>query len=246
MTRGKKIFFSVGLILLIGYLYNYSPRRIEFLGHYDKIFAHRVNSTEKLKSALNYFNGVELDLVFDITTHTFEVNHPPATSINLNFKTYLECIEVGKYPFLWLDIKNLNETTQDAILEKLNVLLESRNYSKNKVLIESRNPNALLKFREFGYKTSYYLPPKLYLKTEKELTSIINEIESIIKLHSNLGISTSIKDYDIIAQHFPDKTKYIWAISNAYNSQYKEVRTVLNDSTVKIVLSQFNAIKGNR
>ena len=94
----KKIVFGlfVGVTCLI--IYRYNPYRIEFIGYYDKAFAHRVNNIEKLNSSLKFFNGVELDLVFQ--KNTLDVNHPPAPSISLSFRDYFNNIPTSKTPFL--------------------------------------------------------------------------------------------------------------------------------------------------
>ena len=104
MTKGRKralYFFGIITIVLLVllYLYQHSAKRVEFLGHYDKVLAHRVNSLEKLEASLKHFKGVELDLVYDNETNTFDVNHPPAKSINLTFETYLSAIKENTFPF---------------------------------------------------------------------------------------------------------------------------------------------------
>ena len=247
MTKGKKrIIFAVVCLLIFGYLYKYSPKRIEFLGHYEKVFAHRVNSLEKQKQALNYFDGIELDLVYLKDKNILDVNHPPAKSIGLNFETYLKQIEADNFPFLWLDIKKLDTTNEEAILLKLNALFESKNYPKNKILIETRSPEALPKFTTAGYKTSYYLKPRLNEKTGEDLNNEINYINSILKLQPTIGISSSYEDYEIMKAYFPTKTKYIWALSSPYRFKYKKVRSILEDEKVAIVLTKFKSISGDR
>jgi len=247
MTKSRKrILIVVSVLLVFGFLYKYSPRRIEFFGYYNKVYAHRVNSLEKQKQALKYFDGIELDLVFNSEESILDVNHPPTKSIGLTFKSYLSQIKAKKYPFLWLDIKKLDTTNSDAILLKLNALLESRNYPKNRILIETRSPEALPKFTTAGYKTSYYLKPKLYAKVGEELENEVKYIKSVLKSQPNIGISSSYKDYAIMKQYFPDKTKYIWAITSPYRIKYNEVRSILEDENVAIVLTKFKSISGER
>ncbi|WP_452224755.1 hypothetical protein [Lacinutrix chionoecetis] len=247
MTKGRKIFiFALFCLLIIGFLYKYSPRRIEFLGHYDKVFPHKVNSLQKQKEALKYFNGVELDLVYHAKEDFLEVNHPPDKTIGLTFKSYLEQIEANTFPFLWLDIKKLDTTNAEAILFKLNALFDKKNYPKNKILIETQQPETLVDFVTFGYKTSYYLKPGLINYAAKDLKTEIAYIDSILKAQPEIGISSSFEDYNVLRNNFPEKTKYIWAITSAYKPRFKTVNTILKDTTVAIVLSQFNSFGGNR
>ena len=94
-NKTKKILIAIISVFVLLIAYKLNPYRLQFIGHYDKIWAHRVNSTEKLESAIQYFNGVELDVFYDSNTNKFDVNHPPAKSIGLDFQTYLSNIETS-------------------------------------------------------------------------------------------------------------------------------------------------------
>jgi len=247
MTKGRKTRILVLLfIMTLIYFYQYSPWRIEFLGYYDKVFAHRVNSLEKLEASLKYFNGIELDLVYNENDNVLDVNHPPAKSIGLNFETYLNKIDEKNLPFLWLDIKHLDASNNDAILLKLNTLLEKKKYPKNKILIESPKPESLDIFSKEGYKISYYLKPKINNMSSQDLKKEIKHIQSVIENQPSIGLSSNYQDYNVLKTYFPDNTKYLWATSSVYKLKYKKKREILKDSTVAIVLSSYKSFSGNR
>ena len=246
MIQIKKIIISLFILLISLIAYKYSPYKIEFIGHYNKILAHRVNSLEKLKSALNYFNGVELDLVYNKTSNVLDVNHPPAISINLNFEDYISKIDSKKTPFLWLDIKNLTNENSEDILTLLLSIFNERDFPLNRVLIETRYPEALLIFTNSGFKTSYYLPSGLRNKNDSDLNSEIIKISNVLKKQPNIGISSDYRDYQILKDNFPSKTKYLWMISSITERWFSETRSILKDNKVEIVLVNYNAIKGNR
>lgn len=251
MTKGKKrnlFIFAILLIILAAllYSYQYSVKRLEFLGYYNKVYAHRVNSIEKLNQALKHFKGVELDLVYNVNTDKFDVNHPPAESINLSFESYLSAIKTDTLPFLWLDIKNLESKNSYKILSKLEFLVNKFNYPKDKLLVESLVPVALRPFNGSGFKTSYYLKPKLYLHDSLNLKTEIKNIRTVLKNQPYLAISASYENYDLMHKYFPKETKYMWAITSAYHFKQLKIREVLKDSTVAILLSSFKAKKGNR
>ena len=74
MIKNKKlrsVLFIILTVFIARFAYKYSPKRIEFLGHYEKVGAHRVNSIEKLTAALDYFEIIELDLVYFSESQTF-------------------------------------------------------------------------------------------------------------------------------------------------------------------------------
>ncbi|MEJ6791611.1 MAG: hypothetical protein QNK89_02435 [Lacinutrix sp.] len=247
MTKGKKkIVLTVVFLFGFFFFYRYSPRRVEFLGHFNKVFAHRVNSLEKQKQALNYFEGIEVDLVYLKNKNVLDVNHPPSASINLTFETYLAQIDSNHFPFLWLDIKGLDATNSDSILLKLNTLFESRKYPKNKVLIETLSPEALPKFIEAGYKASYYFKSNLYKLPKEDLITEINAIQIILDQQPEIGISSNYENYELMKTYFPNKTKYLWAVTSFYNFKYFKVRDALEDNNVAVVLTKFRSLYGNR
>jgi len=220
MIIDKKIKFGavVTLVLLtMAFCYRYSPYKLEFLGHYNKIWAHRANSIEKLSSATKYYEGVELDLVYIKEENILDVNHPPSKSIGLNFETYINALSENLSPFLWLDIKNLKEENAEHILDRLLQIFDQNKYPISKVLIETQKPEALPIFSEKGFMTSYYLPGSLITKEESDLLAEISEIKKVLIKQPNLGISTNHRDYPITEKYFPERIKYIWALVPTFN-----------------------------
>jgi hypothetical protein len=243
----KRIRFLFIFLLIAGILYLYSPYKVEGLGYYNKIWAHRVNSIEKLEGALKYYEGVELDLIYNPKKDVLDVNHTPGESIDLNFETYLKAIEPNDYPYLWLDIKKLDQTNADLILNKLLLLFKSKKYPLEKVLIETQQPEVLPIFDAKGFKTSYYLSTNLYLKKGLDLEKSIVEINAVIKSQPNISISTDYRDYKVIKHYFPKQNKYVWAITGlASFGEYSKIRDVLKDETVSVVLLKYRALQGNR
>lgn len=246
-NKYKILLLGILAVLALKYIYPYCPYKVEFLGFYDeKIWAHRVNSTEKLSSALKYYNGVELDLVYNEKLNVLDVNHPPTESINLSFENYLKTLNDDQQPYLWLDIKNLEQENAHVIFNRLQSLFGNRAYPIAKVLIETRFPEALPIFTEAGYLTSYYLPYDLISKSSKNLNKEILKISKVLKNQPKIGISTNYIDYQIIRNHFPEKTKYIWALVSSINKSFLKTRAVLKDETVKVVLVNYKVLKGNR
>ncbi|MCF6308436.1 MAG: hypothetical protein L3J09_10825 [Flavobacteriaceae bacterium] len=244
MTRIKKYSLVFLLFIVSVFLYKYSPYRVEFIGNYHKIWAHRVDSKEKLKAALLFYDGVELDLVFKANENVLDVNHPPTKSINLSFENYLS--EIENEPYLWLDIKNLTAENSELILSKLIKVLNKKKYSFKKVLIETRYPEALPIFTKEGFITSYYLPFGLHNKSVSELNIEITKIKSVLKNQPEIGISSDYKDYNILKKHFPDKNKYLWMISSITERGFAKTRSILKDEKVKVVLVHYKSPSGNR
>lgn len=248
MIKSKSKFLFTGLIflLLLGYGYQYSPYKIELLGSYDKIWAHRVNSTEKLSSAIKYYKGVELDLLYIEDSNFLDVNHPPAKSIDLSFQNYLNVLNENEKPFLWLDIKNLNKANSNKILKKLLFLLKEKQYPLHKILIETHNPKTLPQFSNAGFKTSYYLPYGLSQMPAENLTKTLGNIKLILKDYPEIAISSDIQDYEILKNNFPNKSKYTWSLGSLLRKNFFQTQKALQDPKVKVVLVTYKSPKGNR
>ncbi|MEX2349852.1 MAG: DUF2181 domain-containing protein [Flavobacteriaceae bacterium] len=218
--------------------------------HSQKVWAHRVNSIEKLKHTQEKYEGIELDLVFDTITNTFDVNHPPAISINLTLDEFLEELNKDEIKGVWLDFKNLNENNSIESFRRLEHLVKKHDIAPNKIIIESQHPEFLQIFSDSDFKTSYYLPSALYQLSKKKLKLKIAEIQKNINQYPTTAISTNINDYSIIKQHFPSKVKYLWSIDKIYTTRmfknYFQTRKTLRDPKVEVLLIRVNSKKGNR
>jgi hypothetical protein len=127
---------------------------------FDKIWVHRVNSVEKLKQSEAIFSGVELDLVFnrDGAGGTFDVNHPPADSIDLSLDDYLSNSDPPGSMTDWLDIKNLTDQNKREVLARLQWIVKRHDLRTDQIIAESPKFEALRQLSEGGLLTSYYLP----------------------------------------------------------------------------------------
>lgn len=253
MMSVKKIkylsFFSVALIIG-AVIYHQIPFKFEHLGYTDKIWAHRVNSIEKLEYTQENYTGIELDIMFDKSTLSFDVNHPPAASINLNLDTYFSQIDSIKKLGIWLDFKNLDSINRHEALNRLLQLTEKYHLNKSSIIVESQFPEYLDIFSNVGFITSYYLPTRLSDLNEKNLHVKIEQIKNNILQYPTTAISTNINDYELIATFFPHKKKYLWSIDKTYTSRFFKnfltTKKALKDSTVKSVLVRVNKDIGRR
>jgi hypothetical protein len=242
----RRLFIVLVLILSAAFLYRYSPYKIEFLGHYDKILAHRVNSKEKLKSSINFFSGIELDLVYLEAKGVFDVNHPPAVSIGLQLDDYMSGITDNFKPFLWLDIKNLEPKNSDKILERLLEIFSKYDFPRDRILVETQRPKALGVFNDAGFLTSYYLPHGLAERSPLELKQEVDLIATILNKQPHLAISSSYKDYQIMNTYFPKKSKYLWMTDGILSHGISYPRKILKDEKVKALVVRFKSFNGNR
>lgn len=239
MTKSRMLLGIILLGLLFAWGYKHSPRKIEFLGHYEKIGVHRTNTLEKLENSLPYFDAIELDIVYDAQSNFLDVYHPPALSNGVSLEKYVYFLKKER-PFLWLDIKNLDSNNAEKILQNLNTIIAQSNYPTNKILIETRFPEKLGLFAAAGYKTSYYLKQNLHTLNPTVLHSEIENVQALLKAQPGLAISTEHFDYEILKEYFPTTPKYFWCIRHSQIGEYTMVRRMLKDTTVALVLTRYS------
>lgn len=176
----------------------------------SKIMVHRVNSIEKLNEVNQKYVGVELDVVYNSTLNYFDVNHPPAPSINLNLKEYFSKSNESKDLIYWIDYKNLSNSNKEISLVELNTIVNYLGIPKKNIIVETTSPQFIENFEKAGYLTSYYLPPYLFLKSEDSLTYYVNQIKNNCLNYTTDYISFGSIDYPIVKKYFPNHKKISW------------------------------------
>lgn len=149
------------------------------IGYYpDKIWLHRCNSMEKLLEKHGKYPNIEVDLVFR-KNRIFDVTHDMDTSFNLSLNAYFSYMEYNEGK-MWLDIKNLTSKNAKAALAKLNRLTGHYRIEKDRLIVESKDWEALKAFTQAGYYTSYYVtydePSDL---SDEEVEECIEELQEI-------------------------------------------------------------------
>lgn len=248
MTRNKIIkwfLFIVFALAFIKYAYRYFPYKIEFYNAPQAVWAHRVNSIEKLDEALRYFEGLELDVVYNENLNILEVTHPPLPSNGLTLSKYIEAIPQNKSPNIWLDIKNLTLENNQAVLKLFDTIFKNHRWNLKNIYVESKNPLTLHLFHLKGYKTLYYLPYQLHLKSEEQLQKDLFIIKNNLNKQPYLAITADYRDYPILKTYFTNTPKYLWKTEGFSISGFKAIKNIKKDSTVKVILSRFMAFNGN-
>lgn len=248
MKRRIVLYFLIAL--LMGFLWYFAIYSTAFLKLFfnEKIWVHRTNSVEKLNEVSPNFYGVELDIMFVDSINNFDVNHPPAASINLSLESYLNSSNQKKNLHYWLDFKNLSLENQEKSLNKLIEICEKYKLNNSNFIVESMNIQALSIFSEKGFWISYYLNwPGLFMMNEK------NRAEEIKKIKKNLSfckspvfLSSDYRDYEILNSYFPNYEKLFW-LDGDFNAQNKlkqrlKLCTILSNKTTKVLLIKYNSV----
>lgn len=204
----------------------------------DKIWVHRVNSVERLKLVEDLFRGIELDIVYQ--NGAFDVNHPPAVSINLSLETYFSNVNKIEDHYFWLDLKNLNAGNQREVLYALNRITKLFPV-KERIIIESPEISLLTLLKKSGYHTSYYLPD---LASVAEVSVTENKTKLRSKISNQLpgAVSQSINNYEMMKYYFPAYNKLVWSsLDWKKNDNHERIYNLLKeDSTIKVFLVNYD------
>lgn len=219
-----------------------------------KIWIHRVNSIEKLVEVTTEFNQVELDVVYMPEKNCFDVNHPPAESINLTLLEYLKSIKLDSEHKFWLDYKNLLGENMQASCLRLDSICNLLRLNPNQFIVESPQPEYLKGFKEKGFKVSYYLPGNLLSLSEAEMNSIKKKDEKFMtdyvsadKLYYNL-MKNTFMNRKILTwgfQSLDEKMRLNTTFFERFNLLIEKYQ-ILSDDEVQVVLFEYNVKIGNR
>jgi hypothetical protein len=248
------VFLYAGVSILLNYIDNSVTKELS-----DRVWIHRVNSKEKLKEVHEEnYKGFELDVVFLADENKFDVNHPPATSINLSLFDYLNSLDNNRSSLFWIDFKNLTPLNSFASVSRFDSICKVLKFKKEQFIIESDKPQFLKTFQISGYRTSYYLPTSLCNLPSDQQQNELELVAKNIAIYMTDYISLDKCNYALIAEKFPNKKKLLWSFP--YKSRIilnpmrliklpKQIalkRRLLEDSNVEVVLLKYNAEQGNR
>lgn len=257
LKNNKSTLLITTILLITLYLILNFQYKIFQVLYSSKIWAHRVNSIEKFQETHGVYTGIELDLVYNSDNNKFDVNHPPAKSINLSLIDFLKTKKDYSNFGIWLDFKNLNESNYQQSANKLDSIVKVLNINPESIIIESPKPSLLESFSSKNFKTSYYLPSNINdFKKDALLkqSQLINKLTSTNKIDF---ISSDIKDYAFMKKSFPNSKILTWITSNPpkiknYYSlkrsiiHFKRNYSALNDQNAEVILFRFDSKTKNR
>lgn len=238
----KKALFIIFFLLVAAMAYKYCshPFVLKILFP-EKIWIHRVNSSIKLKEVSSDYYGVELDVMW--LNGKFDINHPPAKSVDFYLENYFSILKDPDKLHYWLDFKNLSNINSMASSKHLYNLAMAYKIQTDHILVESPNSLQLENFKGLGFKTSYYLPENL----DKADSLKTDQIRENLQKSNTTYISSSFKDYLWLYENYPEKNKILWYLGSwgGYKNKLSIYRALLDDK-VKIILFQYRSEKGDR
>ncbi len=216
----------------------------------EKVWAHRgylgvdkslpENSISAFRSAANEgAKGIELDIFYDADLSDFIVSHDkPYQRHNGQLLTVVDVVsEFGDSLYYWFDFKNLRYLPSHqipAVAASLSRLLTDADV-KNKVLIESQNPEALAPFASTGIQTSYWIG----LNPSGSAISYWYELLKIRYRLQRYGVHAVSMEHQSFDQRLfsllPTSEVYVFTVNDV-----ARIETLAREARVRVILSDEN------
>lgn len=207
----------------------------------NKVWLHKNNSIEKVNKNINTFSGFELDLLWDTTSKTLLINHPPDKITGLTLPVYLEYFKNKPDLFFWFDIKNLSNTTEKNIFNAINSL-DSIYKLKNRVIIESVSPSNLQSFNKAGFYTSFYLDGFNVFRMNKDsILPLADSLQNLYKRYPTCAVSSDYVNIPFMKRYFANTNILTWHLLNyiGWKEHWRQLK-IENDAQIKVVLVKFS------
>ena len=221
----------ISVVLWLGAAYSITGRNT------DKLWLHRCNSLEKMDEMAERFPKIEVDLVYR-GKGLFDVTHDEEVTFNLQVDSFLRRIgRSGNH--MWLDIKNLDRGGYPAYVE-LDSLRRLYGVGKDQLIIESNSPDALKRFTDSGYYTSFYVPFEHPSKlSDKQMENAIDSLRRAADSGKAKALSFPGWWYNPIIDHLD---RDIDLLTWKHRSTELEMnlipsnRRMIDDSRLKVIL----------
>ncbi len=197
----KKAFKISGIILTLVGIAGCLLSAFNIDKHPDKLWLHRCNTVEKFIEKSPRYPNVEIDVVFR-KDNRFDVTHDVSTSYALPLDSILAQSPRDNGRHFWLDIKNMDSTNRDDILDEMERLRARYRLDKRQFILESPEWRLLEPFTRQGYYTSCYVTYDKPSRLERqEIKERIARLRKVVDSHAVSALSfpgwwyTTIKKY---------------------------------------------------
>lgn len=196
----------------------------------DKIWVHRVNSTERYEILKGKFAGYETDIVWDSVAKHFLVYHPPLEYTPVPFDSFLAAVHSNALS--WFDTRGINTNDTSTVLAELNRLDKTAKIKMNAIL-EVYDVSVANFLAEHGYWVALNIHTDWIQKfsRESQWEQLRNSMSPEISF-----VSQEDTYVPLLKQHFPGKDIITWSVAfkNYFNREH--LKELISDDKVKVVL----------
>lgn len=205
--------------------------RPDLLRGCEKLWVHRVNSSQRFQYMKDQFSGLETDVVFDKKVNNFRVYHPPAPPSGLLLDEYFKQLKAGAKG-LWVDVKGIDTTCwQQAVdyFEACDRLYDIKKF----VIIESSEIPFVNLLASRGFLTSFLVPVQfVQAETPVRVTdSVAQQLSPAVKF-----VSQEDRFLPALRSRFHNRKIITWALTFSNYVNLSHFRSLINDTSISVVL----------
>ena len=209
----------------------------------NKLWKHRVNTSEEANSYVNVFPGIELDVYYNLYRDKFYISHDKDYDIDETetLNQYLTSINEPTVYYYWIDFKNLYVTNINSSIKRLKEVLNNHNIFDH-AIVESTYANRLKKFNDEGFFTSYWVPAHDYDGTlsDDNKKDIVEIEQNLSECHHN-ALSTHAANIPFFTEYFSNYNLHVWT-NGWMDERGKElINRYRNFPNVKVILIDYEA-----
>lgn len=211
----------------------------------NRIWAHRVNTQERYDILKDRFHGFETDIVYEDSTQTFYVYHPPRPEDGdvqtlKDFLIHTDVTDSNAYHMFWLDTRGVDSSNmQRAVDAMTRVLLYVKDSIENslftgyQMFIELYDLTTARFFAENGLIVTFD-PPEPLLK-QMMTDSLLRD--SVSRSMGRIAfVSQDYRNIPHLKKFFPDRMILTWRPEFEVFTNTKELQQLLDDPHVGVVL----------
>lgn len=202
-----------------------------------KLWKHRVNTAEDALIYGKVFSGLEIDIVYNEADGEFYCNHDTAANPE-TLASLFEALAKNDSLYFWLDFKSANRgdvSTEQSITD-LNTLLTQFKV-KNRCIVETFNGEFLIKLKEKGFFTSFWVSQyAIASMTAEEIDHVKNLIGGVIADIQPSALSAHFTMHPFLSENFGNQNLHYWTYGNNPTKDKEAIEAMMADLSTKVVL----------
>ena len=220
----------------------------------NRLLPHRVNTLGKMLEITNTgIRAFETDVLFRPEGGFFEVGHDAEVMTGMTLESFLEKVP-RDFEKIWLDIKEVTNTTIPAINKRL-LELDKKFGLKGRVIVETNDESgAPSLLSDSGFHLSYYLPTKETLvimdEDDKARKLLARKLAGIVKKQNVGAVSFHLRLYNFVKDYLepelhPQMVYHAWSpgfpFENSNLLEEIQAREYFHDPKVETILLSYTS-----
>jgi hypothetical protein len=208
----------------------------------NKMWAHRVNTLEKLEKKHCLFEGMEIDIIYSNHIKNFYVAHDDKDTLRgILLETWITHIPNPEKNWYWLDMKNLKNLKNIEEVVSLLVDILNKYDIFHKTICESKDVNSLALLKKSGLAISYWIDSNIAFRKVTGNRLWKKRIERKIKYLQPNALSSFDWMSPLLDSSFPNEAILYWYFTEKETPEDVEfLKKLCQTPNVKVVLVDYD------